>query len=234
MGQKSRVLRAAFPYTVPVLTGYAFLGIAYGILMSSKGYGPEWSVPMSILAFAGSAQYLAVGLLSTVFDPLYALLLSSMVNARHLFYGLSMLAKFKDMGWAKYYLIFGLTDETFSIIHGIEPPSGIRRRDFILCITLLNQFYWVGATAIGGLLGGLISFNTAGLDFALTALFAAIFVKQWKEGGRRPAALIGVFGSICCLYIFGPERFILPAMLLIIVVLTVFRRRLDDGGEDIC
>lgn len=226
-GEKIKALKAALPVTIPVFTGFVFLGIAYGVLMNSKGYGVGWTVLMSLFAFAGSAQYVAITALTTAFNPLNALLLTLMVNARHLFYGISMLDKYKDAGRIKPYLIFGLCDETFSLVYSTEPPEGIDRRWFMFFITLLDHFYWVLGSAIGGLLGYMVSFNMKGLDFVLTALFVVIFASQWKSSRNHKPAVIGVLCSILCLLLFGPEHFIIPAMVAIILVLTAFRKQLD-------
>lgn len=224
LNNKTKAFKAAFPYTIPVFTGFIFLGIAYGILMNSKGYGVGWSILMSLMAFGGSAQYVAITFLTTVFNPLYALLMTLMINARHLFYGISMLEKYKDAGLFKPYLIFGLCDETFSIVCSVEPPEGVNRNWFCFFITLLNHSYWVLGSALGGFLGSMISFNTTGLDFVLTALFIVIFVEQWKNQKDHKPALIGVFSSIICLVVFGQSNFIIPSMVLILAVLTISRK----------
>lgn len=179
---------------------------------------------MSLLAFAGSAQYVAITLLTSIFDPIYALLLTLMVNARHLFYGISMLDKYKGTGKLKPYLIFGLCDETFSIICSTEPPEGVNRNWFMFFITLLDHSYWVLGSALGGLLSYMVSFNTKGLDFVLTALFVVIFIGQWKTQKNHKPAVIGVLCSIICLVVFGQGNFIIPSMIAILVVLTLFRK----------
>lgn len=229
MTEKTAALKAAFPHTIPVLTGFLFLGIAYGILMNSKGYGVGWILLMSSVVLAGSAQYVAVTFLTTMFNPLYALFMTLMVNARHLFYGISMLDRFKGTGKIKPYLIFGLCDETFSIVCSTEPPAGVSRKWFMFFVTLLDHCYWVLGSVLGGLLGSLISFNIKGLDFVLTALFVVIFVGQWKARKNHKPAIIGVVCSIICLIIFGQANFIIPAMLAILLVLTIFRAK--DGSE---
>lgn len=226
MKEKIKALKAAFPHTIPVFTGFIFLGIAYGILMNSKGYGVGWTVLMSLMAFAGSAQYVAINLLTSVFDPVYALLLTLMVNARHLFYGISLLDKYKGTGKFKPYLIFGLCDETFSIICSTNPPEGVNRNYFFFFITLLNHAYWVLGSAIGGMIGSMISFNTKGLDFVLTALFVVIFIGQWKSPEKRKPAAVGVMCSIICLAIFGQSHFIIPSMIAILVILTIFQKKI--------
>ena len=174
-------LRAAFPATIPVMTGFLCLGTAYGLLMQSKGYGPGWSVLMSAIAFGGSMQFVAVTLLTTAFDPVQAFLLSVMVNARHMFYGLSLLDKYKGLGKVRAFLIYVLCDETFSLMSTLEPPEGVARRDFYFWISLLDYLYWITGTALGGLLGSFLTFDTTGLDFALTALFVVLFIYGWNQ-----------------------------------------------------
>ncbi len=224
MHEKTKALKAAFPHTIPVFTGFLFLSIAYGILMTSKGYGFGWSILFSAVVFAGSAQYVAITFLTSVFNPVYALMMSLMVNARHLFYGISMIDKYKDAGKLKPFLIYGLCDETFSIVCFAEPPEGVDKNWFMFFITLLNYSYWVIGSGIGGLLGSIITFNTKGLDFVLTALFVVIFIGQWKSQKDHKPAITGVISSVICLIIFGPTNFIIPSMIAIIFVLTMLRK----------
>ena len=219
-------LKAAFPATVPVMTGYLCLGMAYGLLMAANGYGPLWSTLMSAIGFGGSMQYVAITLLVTAFDPLQAFLLAIMVNARHIFYGLSMLDKYKGLGRVRPFVIYVLSDETFSLVSTLEPPEGVARRDFYFWISLLDYSYWVGATALGGLLGRFLTFDTTGLDFALTALFVVLFLEQWKKKENRPAGVIGIACAAVSLAVFGPDKLVIPAMALILAVLLGGRKRL--------
>lgn len=221
-----KALKAAFPATVPVLTGFLCLGMAYGVLMQANGYGPAWSTLMSAVAFCGSMQFVAITLLTTAFDPLQAFFLSVMVNARHLFYGLSLLEKYKGLGKVRGFLIYVLCDETFSITSTVEPPEGVARREFYCWVSVLDYLYWVGGTALGGALGGLITFNTAGLDFALTALFVVLFLEQWKRKENRPAGMIGILCAVLSLLVFGADHLVIPAMVLITAVLLGGRKRL--------
>lgn len=223
---KKEALRAAFPATVPVMTGFLCLGLAYGVLMQSKGYGPLWSTLMSAVAFGGSMQFVAITLLTTAFDPLQALLLSVMVNARHMFYGLALLDQYRGLGKVRAFLIYTLCDETFSLVSTLEPPQGVARQDFYLFVSLLDYLYWVAATAAGGFLGHLITFNTRGMDFALTALFVVLFLEQWKKRENRPAGVIGVGCAALSLAVFGAENLVIPAMALLLAVLLGGRRRL--------
>lgn len=219
-------LRAAFPHTIPVLTGYMFLGIAYGVLMNAKGYGPLWSVLMSAIAFGGSMQFVAISLLTVAFDPVQAFLLSCMVNARHLFYGLSMLEKYRGLGKARIPLVYILSDETFSLVSTVEPPENVDHRQFYLSISLLDYFYWVGGTALGGFVGDFIPFDTTGLDFALTALFVVLFLEQWKKKENRPAGAIGIGATVLCLLLFGADNLVIPAMAVIVAILLGGRKKL--------
>jgi len=218
-------LRAAFPVTIPVLTGFTCLGLAYGVLMETKGYGPLWSTLMSAIAFGGSMQFVAITLLTTVFDPIQAFLLSIMVNARHIFYGLSFLDKYKGLGKIRAYLIYTLCDESFSLISTVEPPEHVEKKDFYFWISFLNYSYWVAATALGGLLGKFITFDTTGLDFALTALFVVLFMEQWKKKENRFAGVVGIVCAAASLALFGADRMVIAAMILILLVLLGGRKR---------
>ena len=231
MNEKTKALRAAFPVTIPVMTGYIFLGMGYGILMDSIGYGLGCTLLMSLLIFAGSIQYVAIALLTSAFNPLYTLLLTLMVNARHLFYGISMLERFKGTGWLKPYLVFGLTDETFSLLSAVESPAGIERRWFQFFVTLLDHVYWVAGSALGNIIGSMISFNTKGLDFVLTALFVVIFIDQWKGRKNHIPALVGLGSTLLSLLVFGQDSFMIPAMILILFLLTVFRKRMEEEAK---
>lgn len=221
-------LRAAFPATIPVLTGYLCIGMAYGLLMANAGYGIFWALLLSLLCYAGSMEFVAVSLLTAGFDPVQALLMALMINARHAFYGLSMLEKYRGTGWARPFLIFSLTDETFSLVSTLEPPDGVTRRDFYFWISLLDYLYWQMGSVLGALIGGLLPFDTTGLDFALTALFIVLFLEQWRKREKRPAALIGLGCTAVSLAVVGADRLVIPAMVLILAVLLGGRNKLCD------
>ena len=222
----SRALKAAFPATVPVMTGYLCLGFAYGVLMADAGYGVGWALLLSVICYAGSMEFVTVSLLTAAFDPISALLMSIMVNARHSFYGLSMLGKYRGTGWARPFLIFSLTDETFSLVSTLEPPEGVERRDFYFWISLLNYGYWLLGSAAGALAGGVLPFDSTGMDFALTALFVVLFLEQWQRRGNRPAGLIGLGCTALILLLFGADNLVIPAMILLLLVLLGGRRKL--------
>lgn len=232
MKEKRSEFVYAFPRTVPVLAGYLFLGAAYGILMKVNGYGIVWVFFTSLVVFAGSLQYLGVTLLLGMVNPLYVFLMGLMINARHLFYGVSMLGRLRDMKRGKPYLIFAMTDETFSVLCETEVPKELNPNRVYLWVALLDHSYWVLGSCLGVVIGSLITFDTKGLDFALTALFVVIFADQWKSQKSHGAALTGVAGSVLCLAIFGASAFIIPAMVLILAVLsyTYIRRSTPDSS----
>ena len=219
-------LRAALPVTIPVMTGYFCLGFAYGLLMSAQGFALLWTFLMSAVVYGGSIQYLGVTILASAFDPVAALALSVMVNARHVFYGLSMLEPYRAAGRVRFPLVALLTDETFSIVSAMTPPAGVKRRDFCLWVSVLDYLYWVAASVAGHLFGSLVSFNTAGMDFALTALFVVLFMEQWKERANRPSGVIGIACAAAGLAVFGAEKMVIPAMVMILAVLLLGRRKM--------
>lgn len=227
MEEKRKALKAAFPYTIPVMTGYIVLGAAYGILMNSKGFGLVWALAMSLIVYAGSAQYVAITFLTSIFNPVYALLLTLMVNARHIFYGLSLMNKLKYTGKLKPFIVYWLSDETFSVLCAADPPEGVDQGWFMFFIALLDYAYWSIGTIVGSLIGNMITFNTKGIDFALTALFVVIFISQWKSKKRHESALTGVICTLICLIIFGQSNFVIPSMIAIITVLTLMRRKIE-------
>ncbi|SDD96911.1 AzlC family ABC transporter permease [Sporomusa acidovorans] len=227
MGIKRAALQAAFPHTLPVLTGYIFLGTAFGVLLSSKGYSLGWAILMSTIIYAGAGQFVAISLLTSAFNPLYAFIITLVVNARHLFYGISLLNRLNGIGRKKSYVAFGLTDETFSILCSAEPPKGVDRSWFAFFIALLDHVYWVAGSVLGVLLGTLVDFNAKGIDFVMTALFVVIFIEQWKSQQYHGPAIIGIASSAVCLLVFGANNFIIPAMLAIVLVLSVCKKSLE-------
>ena len=227
---QKKALKAAFPYTLPICTGFLALGIAYGIYMNKSGFSFIYPMLMSLFIFAGSMEIVTVSLLLSAFDPLSAFLLTIMVNARHLFYGISMLEKYKNMGIKKWYLIFGMCDESFSINCSVIPPADVDHGWFMFFVTLLNHIYWVAGATLGGILGSYIKFSTKGIDFVLTALFVVIFLNQWEETGHHLPALVGLLSSAICLLFFGSDKFMIPAMILIVLILTGLENHVESRG----
>lgn len=227
-----KTLKAAFFKSLPIMAGYIVLGTGFGILLTSKGYARWWALLMSLTIYAGSMQYVAIDLLTAGASLISTALMTLMVNARHLFYGVSMLSRYRDTGKAKPYLIFALTDETYSLVCSDELiPSGVDKKRYFLFVSLLNQFYWVLGRVIGGLLGSFLAFNTNGIDFAMTALFVVIFTEQWEKNKNHIPALIGVISSVLCLILFGAQRFLIPAMLLISALLLLLRKPIERRSQ---
>ena len=225
-------LKAAFPHTIPVMTGFLFLGVAYGILMSGRGYNWLWILLISSVVLAGSLQFVGISLLTVAFDPLYTFAIALMINARHLFYGISMLDRYCGTGRLKPYLIFGLCDETFSLLCSVEPPKDVEKKHFMLAVTMLHHSYWVAGSLAGGLIGPLLAFDMRGIDFVMTAFFVVIFINQWMARKNHSPALVGIGAAVVSLIVFGRDNFIVPAMILIVAALSLFRKQLAKGeGE---
>lgn len=217
---KRKAFKAALPYTLPICVGFLFLGMSYGFLMKSKGFSFLYPLFMSMFIFAGSMEFVTVDLLLSAFNPVHAFFLALTVNARHLFYGISMLTKYRNVGLKKLYLIFGMCDESFTINCTVL-PDGVDKGWFMFFVTLLNHFYWVAGATAGALLGYVIHFDTTGIEFVMTALFVVMFINQWEEAEKHSPALVGVLCSLACLLIFGSESFLIPAMVLIIVCFSL-------------
>ena len=217
-----KIIKSAFVDTIPVLTGYLVLGFGFGIILKANGYGIFLAFIMSLFIYAGSMQYVAINLLTSGASLITVALTTLMVNARHLFYGISMLDKYKNTGKRKPYLIFALTDETYSLVCNDNPNIPERKRkDYYLLVSLFNQCYWILGSVIGAAVGSVIKFNSEGIDFALTALFLTVFLEQWLNTKRHSSAVIGVAVSVLCLVIFGSEQFLIPTMLVIALLLCL-------------
>lgn len=224
---RRKALKAAFPHTLPILAGFSFLGLAYGIYMNTAGFSFIYPMFMSMLIFGGSLEFLAVEMLLSPFAPVQVIILTLLVQARHLFYGISMLDKFKGMGWKKFYLIFGMCDETFSVNYTAQIPEDVDRGWFMFFVTLLNQFYWVASATLGGLIGSLLKFDTSGISFVMTAMFVVIFLEQWMKEKNHVSSLIGLLVSTVCLICFGGDSFMIPTMLAILAILSIFKKKLE-------
>lgn len=220
----NKLIKTAFVKTLPVLAGYMVLGFGFGILLNAAGHSIWLALCMSLFIYAGSMQYVALGLFGGGASLITVALTTLMVNARHLFYGISMLDKYKNMGAKKPYLIFALTDETYSLLCNDNPdtPDG-KRGSYYLLVSLFNQFYWVAGSVFGAAFGSLVSFNTGGIDFALTALFVTVFVEQWLNSKNHLAAITGVAASVLCLAVFGADNFLIPTMLVIALLLCFYK-----------
>ena len=227
MSEYRKAFQKAFPYTIPVLTGYLFIGTAFGVMYAEKGYSFLWAILMSVLVYAGSGQYLAVNFFVPGVSFLQVIFLTFMVNVRHVFYGVSLLEKFNKVGKSRWYMIFALTDETYSLLCTTKIPKGVDESKFLLAISILDHSYWVLGSAIGAIAGTLLPISSEGIEFAMTALFIVIFIEQWMERKNRIPELIGVVVAIVTLNIFGAAQFVLPAMLVIVAILFVGKKKLD-------
>ena len=219
------MIRKAFYKTIPVMAGYIVLGIGFGILLHNAGYGIVWAFAMSTFIYAGSMQYVGIGLLTGGASVITTIITTIMVNARHLFYSISMIDKYKGSGKYKPYLIFALTDETYSLLCDEEEKSDASVNRYRFFVSLFDQCYWIIGSVIGSLLGSMIRFSTAGIEFSMTALFIASFTQQWVESDNHIPAITGLVSTVLCLVIFGTEKFLIPSMLLITLLLTVFRKK---------
>ena len=227
----SKALCCAFPRTLPILAGFLFLGATYGVYMNVSGFPFWYPLAMSIVIYGGSLEFLAVSMLLAPYAPVQVFLTALLVQARHLFYGIAMLDKYKGLGWKKPYLIFGLCDETFSVNCTAEIPPEVDLGWFYFFVTLLDQLYWVGGATLGGLLGSLISFNTEGLDFVMTAMFVVIFLEQWRKEPHHVSQWVGLAASVACLLIFGADNFLIPTMVCILAALTALLRPIEHRTE---
>lgn len=226
-----RSLKQAFPYTIPIFTGFCFLGITYGIYMNAAGFSFVYPMLMSLLIFGGSLEFVAVTMLQSPFAPVQVLMMTLLIQARHLFYGISMLDRYKRLGWKKFYLIFGMCDETFSINYTAKIPEQVDRGWFLFFVTLLNHLYWVCGATIGGLIGSWLPIDTEGIGFVMTAMFVVIFLEQWFKEHRHGSAYLGIGISALCLRIFGADSFLLPTMVSIIVLLAILRNFFEGTEE---
>ena len=221
-----KTISSAFRASLPVMAGYLVLGLGFGVLLQDLGYSFLWALLMSLTIYAGSMQYAALDLISGGASLITCALMTLMINARHFFYGLSMLDRYQAAGRKKPYLIFSLTDETYSLVCA-PAPEGTQPTGYYLWVSLLNQFYWVTGCSLGGLVGPFLPFDSTGMDFAMTALFVVIFVEQWLSTKNHLPALLGLGITAGCLLLLGPRRFVIPAMVLITLALTALRGKAE-------
>ncbi len=227
---RTKALKAAFPHTIPIFAGFWFLGLAYGIYMNVSGFSFWYPMLMSLTIFGGSLEFVAVSMLLSPFAPLQTFILALIIQARHIFYGISMLDRFKEVGWKKYYLIFGMCDETFSINYTAQIPDGIDKGWFMFFVTLLNHFYWFSGATIGGVVGSFLNFNTRGLNFLMTAMFVVIFMEQWMKEKKHYTALIGLLSAFICKMLFQANNFMIPTMFCIVAGLTLLKKPIEKAG----
>lgn len=230
---KLNALKAAFPYTIPIFAGFWFLALTYGIYMNVSGFSFWYPMAMSAIIYGGSLEFVAVSMLLSPFAPVQTFLMTLMIQARHLFYGISMLDKYKHLGAKKLYIIYAMCDETFSVNYTAKIPDGVDRGWFYFFVSLLNQIYWVSGATIGGLLGSLIHFDTTGLDFVMTAMFVVIFMEQWMKEKHHFSELIGLIAAVGCLLIFGADNFMIPTMVCILAALSFLKKPIESRFGDL-
>lgn len=217
---KNKIYKQAFLDTIPVLSGYMVLGMGFGMLLENAGYGVLWALFMSVAIFAGSMQFAGVELMVTGASLPNIALVTLMVNARHLFYGISMIDKYKGAGAKKPYMIFALTDETYSLTCYTKYENKKERHTYCFTVSLLNQIYWVTGSVLGSLIGAALPFDMTGIEFSMTALFVTVFVEQWIEAKNHFPAIAGLLSTAVCLFIFGKDGFLIPSMGAILVLLS--------------
>lgn len=222
---KNNTIKQAFLTSIPVFAGYIFLGIGFGILLRKAGYGVLWAASMSIVIYGGSMQYVGVGLIASGASIINTLITTLMVNGRHLFYSISVMSKYKNAGKYKPYMIFALTDETYSLLSDGTVPDGVEPDRYRFFVSLFNHCYWILGGVIGNLLGSILPFSSAGVEFSMTALFVASFTEQWLTKKNHIPAVTGLVSTLICLLVFGTEFFLIPALLLMTLVLTILRKR---------
>lgn len=227
-----QALRPAFTATVPVLCGYLFIGFAFGVMLRDAGFAPGWAFLSSLTIYAGSGQYLLVSLLAANASLVTVAVMTLLLNCRHIFYGLSFLEQFREMGKAMPYMVFSLTDETYSLLCSLKTPENVDPNAMRFLVALLDQSYWIFGSVIGAIIGGVLPFDSTGIDFAMTALFVVIFIEQWKSAKRHLPAFIGLGCAALSLAVFGAQKFIMPALLLISVLLLVFRQTIESGVSE--
>lgn len=235
MGQKqqsvSRQIRFAFLQSIPVMLGYLFLGFAFGLMLQNAGYSYWWAFLTSVVVYAGSMQFVLVTLLSGGASLAYAAVMTLFINGRHIFYGLSFVEKFRRMGKAYPYMVFSLTDETYSVLCGLKVPDGMSEQRVSFWISLLDQSYWIAGSVLGALIGQLVTFDATGVDFSMTALFVVIVLNQWMEMKEHRPALIGLGVGFGALLLLGAERFLLPALMVTMLILLAIRPLMGNAEE---
>lgn len=222
-----QAFKAAFPVTIPVLLGYLSIGIAFGLLFENAGYNFIWAFFMSLTVYAGAMQFIAVSFFYGGIGLIQIAVMTLVVNFRHIFYGLSFLDRFNGMGKKKWYMAFALTDETYSLLCSTKAPEGVDEKKFLFCVALLDQSYWVLGSVIGSLAGAMITFDTTGMDFAMTALFIVIFIDQWNAYSSHLPAMIGIGSTIAVLLVVGPGNLVIPSMILIVVAIMLARKQIE-------
>ena len=220
---------AAFHTSVPIMVTFLVLGTGYGILMQKHGFGWIWSMLSGIVIFSGTVQFVSVSLLSGG-SILMALITALMVSARHSFFSISMIGRYRTEGKRKWYLFYALCDETYAVLCKEEDPEGVNKSAYRVLVTLFDQASWVLGSALGGLAGSFRPFDSTGIDFAMTALFTTVFIQQWIDSRCHIPAMLGLGATFACRLLFGRDLFLIPSMAIIIAVLIIMRRKIEAAG----
>lgn len=226
-----KLLKIILTKTFPVMAGYLVMGAGFGILLRVNGYGVPWAALMSLVIYGGSMQFVGVSLIASGASLISVAITTLMVNARHLFYGISMISHYKGAGLKKLYMIHALTDETYSLLCTGDHPEEYDPHKYYFWVSLFNHAYWIIGSVVGSLVGSLIKFNTAGIDFVMTALFVTIFIEQWMKTKQHLPAVIGVGAAVLCLFVFGKDNFLIPSMISILLILTLFRKQFEKTSN---
>lgn len=224
-------LRFAFKKSIPVLFGYIFLGLAFGLLLQQAGYNWVWALFISLFVYSGSMQFVLVSLLSAGSSLITAAIMTLVINFRYIFYGISFIGKFNDMGRRYPYMVFSLTDETYSLLCSLKYPKGIDEKQASFYISLFHHIYWVLGCVIGALVGQMVSLDFTGIDFSMTALFVVIFIEQWESYKCHIPAVIGLISSILFLILVGPGHFIIPSLIVSVLLLMLFKPAISKKAE---
>lgn len=227
-----KTIKFAFIHSVPIMLGYLFLGFAFGLLLQNAGYSFWWALLSSCFIYAGSMQFLLVTLLSSGASLIYTAVMTVFINGRHVFYGLSFVDRFKKMGKIYPYMVFSLTDETYSVLCSLSIPKGVCEKWAYFFIALFDHCYWIIGSLLGALAGGIITFDVTGIDFSMTALFIVIMVEQWMSTKNHFPAILGMISGIVLLVILGPDRFIVPSLGISMVILLQYINRSKEQVED--
>lgn len=223
-------MRFAFMQSVPVMLGYLFLGFAFGLMLQNAGYNFLWALLSSFIIYAGSMQFVLVTLLSSGASLVYSAVMTLFINGRHIFYGLSFVEKFRKMGKAYPYMVFSLTDETYSVLCGLKVPDGMSEKKVSFMISFFDQLYWITGSVLGALIGQLVSFNAQGIDFSMTALFVVIVLNQWMECKEHRPAIVGFAAGLAALLLLGADKFLLPALTVTVLILLGMKQKLGYNG----
>ena len=223
-------IAAAFRTSFPIMVTFIVLGIGFGLLLEKHGFGPVWALASGIVIFSGTVQFVSISLMSTG-SVVMAALTALMVSARHIFFSISMIGRYRKEGKRKWYLFYALCDETYAMLSRDEMPEGVNVSGYRLLVTLFDQTFWIMGSVLGGWIGTLLTFDSTGIDFAMTALFTTVFLQQWIDSKCHIPAMTGVLATLGCRLVFGPDLFLIPAMIIIIIVMTVMRKKIEAGGE---